>query len=110
MLYASHPCNQCPLKPTKGSGNRLVNEIEPSLQSSLGSAWQQPRSQLLFMTKAKLSYALLNPTENELLEAQGRGQDTMPRHCIIFYFQISFTRQVYIKHRAWCFLHKVGRK
>lgn len=73
------PCNQRPLEPTKGSRNRLVSATEPSLGLRLGSAWQQPHSQLLFMTKAKLSYALLNSTENKLLEAQGRG-DRTPNH------------------------------
>lgn len=106
MLYASHPSNQCPPKPTKVPENRPANEIEPSLQSTLGSTWQQPHSQLLFMTKAKLSYALLKSTENKLLEPGAGG--SIP--CHIFYFQISFTSQVYIKHRAWCFWHTVGMK
>lgn len=99
MPYASYSCDLHPLDATKSSRNRLVKCSEAKSPIKARKHLAAPIAQLLLMTKAKLSYALLNSTENKLPEAQGRAWDSLRHHYIIFYFLISSTRQVYL-HKA----------
>lgn len=97
MPYASYSCDQHPPDPTKSSGNRLVKCSGAKSPIKARKHLAAPTAQRLLMTKAKLSHALLNSTENKLLEAQGRAWDSTGHHCIIFCFLISPTRQVYLR-------------